>query len=65
MPFSFVAIEIVGFPIIGDEEVELVIVVEVRPYRSQAEVMFRVVDPGFGSDLDKRAVAVVVIEGVG
>src|SRR5882724_11966357 len=65
MAVAFVAIEIVGFPIIGDKEVKLAIVVEVRPYGSQAEVMFEVVDPGLCSDFGEGAVAVVVIERVG
>ena len=62
---ALIAIEIVRLPIIGDKEIKLAIVVEVRPHSSQAKVVFGVVDPGFRSDLGKSAVAVVVIERIG
>src|SRR5207302_3617402 len=62
---ALIAIEIIRLPIIGDKEVELAIIVEVRPHRSQAEVVLGVVDPGLCTHLCKRAITVVVIDRVG
>ncbi len=61
---TLIAIKIVRLPIIGDKEINLAVIVKVRPHGSQAEVVFAVLDPSLCSDLRKRAVAVVVVQRV-
>src|SRR5579859_4366532 len=60
-----VAIEVVGCGIIGDDEVEPAVVVEVRENRSEAVAAFAVGDAGFETHVGKGAVAIVVEEVIG
>ena len=65
MAAAIVAVEVVGLAVVGDEEVELAVVVEVGPDGGEAEEVVGVVDAGGFGDVGEGAVAVVVIEGVG
>ena len=57
-----VAIEVVGCGIVGDDEVEPAVVVEVGENGSEAVAAFAVGEAGFETHVGKRAVAIVVEE---
>src|SRR5260370_3575052 len=56
------AIEVVGCGIVGDDELEPAVVVQVGENRSESEAAFAVGHTGFASALGQRAVAIVVDE---
>ena len=62
---AIVAVEVVRLAIVGDEEVELAIVVEVGPDGGETEEVLGIVDAGGFGDLGEGAVAVVAVERVG
>jgi len=53
-------IKVTGFAVVGDEQVELTVVVEVGPQRGQPVTAIRIADPGLLRHVREGTVAFVV-----
>ena len=62
---AIVAIEIIGLAVVGDEEIEMAVLIKVSPDGRQTEALLRIGNAGVFGDFREGAVAIVVVESVG
>ena len=62
MSVAVVAVKIISSGIVGNEEIEMSIVVKIGPNRSHPKRIRRIIHPGLLRHIRKRAVAIVVVE---
>ena len=64
-PVAVALVEIVRLAVVGDKQIELSVIVEIRPDRGQAIAALRIVHSSLLRYIGKRSVPVVVVEIVG
>ena len=64
-PAAVATVEVVCLAIVGHEEIELSVIVEIRPECGKAITALGIVDSGFLGDIGERSVSIIVVKIVG
>jgi hypothetical protein len=61
VPLTISLVEIIRSAIVGDKEIQVAVVIKIRPYRREPEAMFGVVYLGLPGNVGKGSVSIVVV----